>query len=93
MLGTRVVPAGILTSANPGLSRAAISVPYLEPPEEVGAWPWIFLGALGQLFTVSVLRQGTRGFIAQVISWHGRDEHDHGDECGSCCGAHEPGQG
>jgi len=51
-------------------------------PEDVHAHggTWLELGcavALLALFTVSVLRQGTRRFIGQVISPHGAVPHDH----------------
>jgi uncharacterized membrane protein YraQ (UPF0718 family) len=75
------------------LPQAGASVPLMDPHEESGLLPWLLLAALGLLFVVSILRQGTRGFVAQVISPHGRAEHDGDDECGSCCGSHEHGQG
>jgi len=42
------------------------------------------------LFVVSLLRQGTRNFVGQVISPHGASaEHDHGHDHGHEHGGHE----
>ncbi len=67
---------------------------------EHGARPLesLSLVLLGLLFAASFVRQGTRGFVGQVVTPHGRagghdHEHDHGHEDegtgggGSCCHA------
>jgi uncharacterized membrane protein YraQ (UPF0718 family) len=75
---------------------AASTVP-IDLHEHGATWLQIAsLVALGAVFAVSFLRQGTRGFVAQVISPHGAShdhdhdhDHDHGgdDAAHACCHA------
>ena len=49
----------------------------------------VMLGALGVLVVLSLLRQGPRDFVGQIVSWTRLDDahdHDHdGDAAESCC--------
>jgi hypothetical protein len=98
---TALVTTGLGWSANALLAGGTAVLP--EHLHQHGA-SWLELAcavALLALFTASVLRQGTRGFVGQVISPHGAGEphdHDHGHgehphgehahaQAEGCCGA------
>jgi len=98
-LTTALVTTALGWSANALISGGAGVL-----PQHVHAHggDWLELGSaltLLALFVVSILRQGTRRFVGQVISPHGgvgahdhdHDEHGHGEHAhadeGSCCGA------
>jgi uncharacterized membrane protein YraQ (UPF0718 family) len=72
-------------------AQAAAAVPERLHAAHAGPFEVVALSLLALLFIVSLLRQGTRGFLNQVISPHGAAEHDHshGDpshEDVACCG-------
>lgn len=98
-LTTALVTTALGWSANALLSGGAAVL-----PQHVHAHggDWLELAcavALLALFVISILRQGTRRFVGQVISPHGaagdhdhdHDEHGHGEHAhapeGSCCEA------
>ncbi len=80
-------------------SGAAAGVPDRLHGDHGGPFEITMLSLLALLFCISLLRQGTRGFLGQVISPHGTshshgdhdhdDGHDepHADAPESCCGS------
>ena len=66
------------------LPAAAFSAPLAQPAERVGPIAYAALAALIVMIVVSLLRQGPRGFLGQLLSlWPHRHEHDAG--CTECC--------
>ncbi len=55
--------------------------PLLEPVGDPSVLSWICLGALALVFLVSLLRQGPRAFVGQVLVQSEDGHHSH-DDCG-----------
>lgn len=69
-------------------ATGTVAVPHVRD-HAVGLLGWLCLVALAAVFAVSLLRQGTRAFVGQVISPHHDDRpHDHD---GHAHGEHEHG--
>ena len=82
LFGTSAVFFTVLLgyASNALLSGVAAQVPERLHAEHAGVLEVGSLVALGLLFAVSLLRQGTRGFVGQVISPHGEEGHGHDHE-------------
>jgi uncharacterized protein len=50
---------------------------YEEASAEAGVFEMLCLGAFTLVVALSVLRQGPRGFVGQILSPYGEDPHDH----------------
>lgn len=65
-------------AVNAVLPTALHGLADLSAEAEHGWIEWLSLAALAVLFALSILRQGPRGFVAQVIRPYGSDDgHDH----------------
>ncbi|MCA8959388.1 MAG: permease [Planctomycetes bacterium] len=60
------------------LCRVAVD-PLLSSEQEPSAWSWTALAGLALLFSVSLLRQGPRAFVAQVLVQSEDEESGGGD--------------
>ncbi len=92
-----VIAATILLGygVNFGFTDVAAGLPVLDEEHSGGVLEWGSLVALVLAFGASFLRQGTRGFLGQVISPHGDEhahdhDHDH-DHAHACCTDDVPG--
>jgi uncharacterized membrane protein YraQ (UPF0718 family) len=94
-LTTALVTTALGWIANALISSAAGALPEHVHHHGVESLELVCALALLALFVASILRQGTRPFVGQVISPHGAAEpHDHGDHghgehvhAGGCCEA------
>ena len=83
-----VATVGIGYAVSFALPHAGASLPTLSGEHTHTTLQFGALTLLSAAFLVSFLRQGTRGFVGQVISPHGEAEHhhdhDHGEHGGGC---------
>jgi hypothetical protein len=77
--GMALLTVGLGLAVNLALPHIEGIALYEAASQEPSLIQVVSLAALTLVLALSVLRQGPRGFVAQILAPYGKDEHEHGD--------------